>query len=83
MNAAEVAALQTRGLVQKDAYFAGHSLGEYSALLAFAEFMSLENLLSLTFYRGLVMQNQMDRDTAGRTDFSMMAADPSRVTKGK
>ncbi|KAJ5151391.1 fatty acid synthase beta subunit [Penicillium canariense] len=82
LNVAEMAALDARGLVQDGSAFAGHSLGEYSALLACAGFMTLENLLSLTFYRGLVMQYQMSQDAAGRTDFSMAAVNPSRVRKG-
>lgn len=82
LNVAEMAALDARGLVQEGSMFAGHSLGEYSALLACAGFMSLENLLSLTFYRGLVMQYQMSQDSAGRTEFSMAAVNPSRVCKG-
>ncbi|CBF73392.1 hypothetical protein AN7855.2 [Aspergillus nidulans FGSC A4] len=47
MNIAESSALKARGLFQQGAAFAGHSLGEYSALLACADFMSLENLLSV------------------------------------
>lgn len=83
MSTAEMAALKARCLVQQDAMFAGHSLGEYSALLSCAGFTTLENLLSLTFYRGLVMQNQMSRDANGRTDFSMVAVNPSRVREGR
>ena len=81
MNLAEMASLKSRGLVQQDSLFAGHSLGEYSALAACSGFMSLESLLSLVFYRGLMMQMAMERDTFGRTDFSMVAVNPSRVGK--
>lgn len=83
LNVAEMGALKSRGLVQEGSAFAGHSLGEYSALLACADFMTLENLLGLTFYRGLVMQFQMSQDAAGRTDFGMAAVNPSRVGNGK
>ncbi|KAJ5193540.1 fatty acid synthase beta subunit [Penicillium cf. viridicatum] len=82
LNVAEMAALKSRGLVQEGSAFAGHSLGEYSALLACANFMTLEGLLGLTFYRGLVMQFQMSQDAAGRTDFGMAAVNPSRVRDG-
>ncbi|KAK5122532.1 hypothetical protein LTR85_003795 [Meristemomyces frigidus] len=82
MEAAETSSLKDAGLIQQGAPYAGHSLGEYTALHACADFMTLEGLMGLTFYRGLLMQNQMERDSEGRTDFSMMAVDPSRVRKG-
>ena len=82
MNLAESASLQSRGLMQQDAYFAGHSLGEYSALAACAGFMPLENLLGLVFYRGTVMQFAMEKDSSGQTEFSMIAVNPSRVGRG-
>ena len=74
--------LSSKGLVQASAPFAGHSLGEYSALGALAKIMPMESMLSLVFYRGLAMQVAMERDDQGRTDFSMVAVNPSRVAKG-
>ena len=68
--------------MQQDAYFAGHSLGEYSALATCAGFMPLEALLSLVFYRGTVMQFAMAKDSLGQTEFSMVAVNPSRVGRG-
>lgn len=82
MNLAEAASLQSRGLMQQDTYFAGHSLGEYSALAACARFMPLEALLGLVFYRGTVMQFAMEKDSSGQTEFSMVAVNPSRVGRG-
>ena len=74
--------LKSRGLVQKHSPFAGHSLGEYAALGTIAEVLSVESLMSLVFYRGLAMQVAMKRDDLGKTDFSMMAGNPSRVGRG-
>ena len=74
---------KSKGLVQKQAAFAGHSLGEYSALAAIGEIMPMESLVSLVFYRGLTMQVAVERDDRGRTEFSMVAVNPSRVGKGK
>ena len=82
MEIAEYEHLRASGLVRADAPFAGHSLGEYAALGACTSFMRLENLLNLVFYRGLKMQNALTRDSNGRTDFGMVAVDPSRVGKG-
>ncbi|KAL9609772.1 MAG: hypothetical protein Q9167_005484 [Letrouitia subvulpina] len=81
MEMAEFEHLRSLGLVQEDAMFAGHSLGEYSALGARTSFMPLEELLDLVFYRGLVMQTAMERDKFGRTDFSMVAVNPSRISR--
>ncbi|KAI9744714.1 MAG: hypothetical protein M1818_001639 [Claussenomyces sp. TS43310] len=79
MELAELAHLREKGLIQEHAMFAGHSLGEYSALGALTSFMTLEELLNLVFYRGLTMQVALTRDDLGRTDFSMVAVNPSRI----
>lgn len=73
--------LESRGLIQEGANYAGHSLGEYSALGALAHVMPMKSLVSLVFYRGLTMQVAMERDQEGRTAFSMVAVNPSRVNK--
>ena len=83
MEIAEFEHLKAQGVVQNEAKFAGHSLGEYSALGSCTSFLSLENLLDLIFYRGLRMQNAVQRDENGRTEYSMMAVNPSRVGKCK
>ncbi|KAL6237517.1 putative sterigmatocystin biosynthesis fatty acid synthase subunit beta [Aspergillus navahoensis] len=79
MEMAEYAHLQAHGVVQTQARFAGHSLGEYSGLGACSTFMPFESFLSLILYRGLKMQNALPRDANGRTDYAMVAADPSRI----
>lgn len=81
MEMAVFADLESKGMIGKGASFAGHSLGEYSALGSVARVMPLESLVSLVFYRGLTMQVAMERDSDGRTAFSMMAMNPSRVGK--
>lgn len=83
MEIAEFEHLKAQGVVQHNAKFAGHSLGEYSALGSCTTFLSLENLMDLIFYRGLRMQNAVKRDENGRTEYSMMAVNPSRVGKCK
>lgn len=83
MEMVEYEHLKAKGVIQSGAFFAGHSLGEYAALGACTTFMSFERLLALLFYRGLKMQNALQRDAQGRTDYSMVAADPSRVGKGE
>lgn len=73
--------MRAKGLVQRDSSFAGHSLGEYSALAALAEVMPIESLVSVVFYRGLTMQVAVERDEAGRSNYSMCAVNPSRIAK--
>lgn len=74
--------MNSRGLISDKSKYAGHSLGEYAALSAIANMMPLEKVLSIVFYRGLSMQVAVERDEQGRSEFGMMAVDPSRVTKG-
>nr|OQO17070.1 Fatty acid synthase subunit beta [Rachicladosporium sp. CCFEE 5018] len=73
--------MRAKGVVQPDSSFAGHSLGEYSALAALAEVMPIESLVSVVFYRGLTMQVAVERDAAGRSNYSMCAVNPSRISK--
>ena len=70
------------GFVPDQAIFAGHSLGEYAALASFADVLSIEALVETVFLRGMVMQNAVPRDAAGRSEYGMVAANPSRVGKG-
>ncbi|CAK4034468.1 aflB fas-1 fatty acid synthase beta subunit [Lecanosticta acicola] len=82
MELAEFEHLRHTGVIKEDAPFAGHSLGEYAALGACTSFMPLEHLLELLFFRGSKMQNALQRDRQGRTEYAMMAVDPSRVGNG-
>ena len=81
MEKASFEDMRAKGLVQRDSSFAGHSLGEYSALAALAEVMPIESLVSVCFYRGLTMQVAVERDQQGRSNYSMVAVNPSRISK--
>lgn len=81
MEKASFEDMRSKGLVQGDSSFAGHSLGEYSALAALAEVMPIESLVSVVFYRGLTMQVAVERDEQGRSNYSMCAVNPSRISK--
>lgn len=90
MEVARFADLKAKGLVPPtkggDVQFAGHSLGEYGALASLGgeNFMPVEKLAAITFVRGLTMQMAVARDErSGRSDFSMCAINPSKVSKGK
>jgi fatty acid synthase subunit beta len=71
--------MQSRGVVSAESHFAGYSLGEYSALCAVGDIAAIEELMSIVFYRGLIMQYAVERDEAGRSDFAMVAINPSCV----
>lgn len=81
MEKASFEDMKSKGLVPRDSTFAGHSLGEYSALAALADVMPIESLVSVVFYRGLTMQVAVERDAAGRSNYGMSAVNPSRISK--
>ncbi|KAJ0148346.1 Radical S-adenosyl methionine domain-containing protein 2 [Fusarium oxysporum f. sp. albedinis] len=81
MELAIIADLRARQLIPDDVVYAGHSLGEYSALVALGDIMDLKTLISTVFYRGLVMQSSVTYDDLGRSHFTMAAVDPTRVSK--
>jgi fatty acid synthase subunit beta len=81
MEKASFEDMRSKGVIQRDSSFAGHSLGEYSALAALAEVMPIESLVSVVFYRGLTMQVAVQRDADGRSNYAMCAVNPSRIGK--
>lgn len=80
MEKASFEDMNAKGLVPRDSTFAGHSLGEYSALAALADVLPIESLVSVVFYRGLTMQVAVERDAQGRSNYSMCAVNPSRIS---
>ncbi|RPD59601.1 fatty acid synthase [Lentinus tigrinus ALCF2SS1-6] len=73
--------MRSKGLVQKDAAFAGHSLGEYSALASVADVLPISALVDVVFYRGITMQRAVERDAQNRSNYAMCAVNPSRISK--
>ncbi|KAJ2735533.1 fatty acid synthase alpha subunit Lsd1 [Coemansia sp. BCRC 34962] len=76
---AAVADMRASSLVQKGAVFVGHSLGEYSALMAISRLVSLEGVLEIGFFRGMFMQLATERDAQGHSLCGMAAVDPLRL----
>ncbi|KAJ2559619.1 fatty acid synthase alpha subunit Lsd1 [Coemansia sp. RSA 1933] len=79
-DVAMAAEMRARGVFAEDALVAGHSLGEYGALAALG-IMTLEDIIDITFIRGMTMQSVVERDARGCSDFALVAANPSRVSK--
>lgn len=75
---AQTARLREAGAVVDGAYFAGHSLGEYNALSAYAQVIDLETVLELVFHRGATMHNLVPRDELGRSNYRMGALRPNQ-----
>lgn len=80
MEKASFEDLKSKGLIPADCIFAGHSLGEYASLASLAEVMSIESLVEVVFYRGMTMQVAVPRDAQGRSNYGMIAVNPSRVS---
>lgn len=76
---AQRAELEADGLFLPDAYFAGHSIGEYDALAAISGVLELEPLLEIVFQRGSTMHQLVPRDAHGRSDYRMAAIRPSQM----
>ncbi|KAG8905251.1 3-oxoacyl-[acyl-carrier-protein] synthase [Tulasnella sp. 403] len=64
----------------KGCAFAGHSLGEYSALASIADTMPIASLVDVVFYRGITMQRAVERDSQNRSNYAMCAVNPSRIS---
>ncbi|CAH0517169.1 unnamed protein product [Peronospora belbahrii] len=71
--------IETAQLIPDDAHFAGHSLGEYAGLSSFAGALAVEDVVEVVFLRGLIMQKAVKRDAEGRSDYGMVAMNPTRV----
>ena len=70
-----------KGFVQKDCAFAGHSLGEYSALTSITDVLPISSLVDVVFYRGITMQRAVERDFENRSNYAMCAVNPSRISR--
>lgn len=73
--------MRLKGFVQKDWAFAGHSLGEYSALASIADVLPVSFLVDVVFYRGITMQRTVERDSENQSNYAMCAVNPSRISK--
>jgi fatty acid synthase subunit alpha len=68
------------GLIRHDSAFAGHLLGEYSALASIADVLPISSLVDVVFYRGITMQSTVERDLQNRSNYAMCAVNPNRIS---
>ncbi|KAF8577776.1 fatty acid synthase [Ramaria rubella] len=73
--------MRSKGLVVNGCAFAGHSLGEYSALASIADVLPIAALVDVVFYRGITMQRAVERDAQNRSNYAMCAVNPGRISK--
>jgi len=73
--------MRSKGLVVKGCAYAGHSLGEYSALASIADVLPISSLVDVVFYRGITMQRAVERDARNRSNYAMCAVNPSRISR--
>ncbi|KAJ2562187.1 fatty acid synthase alpha subunit Lsd1, partial [Coemansia sp. RSA 1813] len=80
---AAVADMRAHSMVQRNAVFAGHSLGEFAALASLGQgLLSVEEIVDLAFYRGMLMQSAVTRDHQGFSGFAMVSVNPQRLGSG-
>lgn len=81
---AVVAYAQTERLREADALasnsmYAGHSLGEYTALASLGNIFDLEAVIDVVYSRGSAMGTLVERDGQGRSNYGMGALRPNMI----
>ncbi|GAA0212307.1 type I polyketide synthase [Corynebacterium riegelii] len=84
---AVVAYAQTERLREADAlgsgaYYAGHSLGEYTALASLGNIFELEAVIDIVYSRGSAMGSLVPRDAEGNSNYGMGALRPNMIGVG-
>lgn len=79
LGCAQVAEMREAGVLESDAFFAGHSVGEYNALSAFGEVLSLEAVVEIVYRRGLTMHRLVERDANGISNYGLAALRPNKM----
>lgn len=71
--------LRQAGRLIEGAWFAGHSLGEYTALACYAQVLGLTELIDVVYQRGRVMNQLVPRDADGASDYGIVVLRPDRL----
>ena len=79
LGVAQIAEMREAHVLNQRAYFAGHSVGEYNALAAYAHVLSLENVVEIVYRRGLTMHRLVERDAEGNSNYGLAALRPHKM----
>jgi enoyl reductase-like protein/acyl dehydratase len=83
MAVAQLRELRELGVYVPDALFCGHSVGEYSALAAVAQVVSLAGMIEVVYHRGLTMDRLIERAADGRSPYAMGVVRPHYAGLGE
>lgn len=75
---AQTARLEENDLVVPASFYAGHSLGEYTALASCAKIFDLEAVIDVVYSRGSAMHALVPRDAQGRSNYRLGALRPNQ-----
>lgn len=75
---AQTARLSETGSLVPNAIYAGHSLGEYTALASCANIFDLEAVIDVVYSRGSAMHALVERDSQGRSNYRLGALRPNQ-----
>lgn len=73
---AQTAELKERGVFDSECIVAGHSVGEFNALAAASDALTLEGLIHLVFARGQGMHGLVPRDAEGQSNYRLAVIRP-------
>ncbi|WP_034651520.1 type I polyketide synthase [Corynebacterium vitaeruminis] len=79
LGVAQIAEMREAHALNQRAWFAGHSVGEYNALAAYAAVLSLENVVEIVYRRGLTMHRLVERDAEGNSNYGLAALRPHKM----
>ncbi|WP_144794068.1 type I polyketide synthase [Corynebacterium singulare] len=74
---AQTERLRAENTLAPTSYFAGHSLGEYTALASLANIFDLEGVIDIVYSRGSAMGSLVPRDEEGNSEYAMAALRPN------